>query len=364
MAKTLQQILGARVLCGVIQGIKRGIPFTLPPEFLSLTTPITGDTGSYDMVEGGRKLARQAAYGSRSRGRSLSGVKEVPVKLIHTPESHDHIASTLMNLREIGSDTRQAKGIREVERQLGEFNDLFDNLRKACLYSMIARGAIYFDGDGELYTTSQSTGFMVDFQVPAGNKDQCNMLAAGNIITASWGTAGTDIETQIQALKRASIQLTGYPLTDAYYGKNIYGYLRGNTNLSGIIMRNPDYQRAFTNNTIPSPFMGLNWHDCSDSFYVNESDTITELFGGDTVALTPPVGRDVYELLEGSVLVPSDINLSRDAAEAVNKLMEINGKASYATITTDPVGIHHVGLDTFLPVWKVPKALVIADVTP
>jgi hypothetical protein len=43
-------------------------------------------------------------------------------------------------------------------------------------------------------------GFQVNFQIPAGNKNQLNMLGAGNIIGTSWANIGAPIMTDIMAI--------------------------------------------------------------------------------------------------------------------------------------------------------------------
>ena len=58
--------------------------------------------------------------------------------------------------------------------------------------------------------SSPDIGFQVPFQIPAGNKNQLNMLGNGNIITTGWTTVSADIIGDLSQISAASTQLSGY----------------------------------------------------------------------------------------------------------------------------------------------------------
>ena len=366
MAKTLQQILGGKNLTGVIQGVRGGVPSDiLPPAFMTTTRTVEGDHCTYRKVEGTRKTARQVHYGSKARVASISGVSEVPIKLLHSFESIGHSPATLMNLTELGSESRQRIGQSEISRQTREFRQLFDNLRVAAIYSIFANGAIYFDGDGNLLPSSSGAVVTIDFAVPSGNQNQLDVLGDGAIITASWATAGTAIHKQIANLKKAARKLTGYPLRYAFYGENILDYLLGNTKLKEIINRNPATQAAALQNEIAPGFLGLTWVPIQDAFFVDQDDAKQDFFGGDTVVFTPEPSPEWWEVINGTYPVPTDIGeVAANGENALGNVAEVAGLFSYAVLSHNPVGIEQFAGDTFLPIPKVPGAMFIADVTP
>ena len=366
MAKTLQQILGAKNLCGVIQGIKQGIPSEMiPPAFFKTTRTVEGDHCTYRKVEGTRKTARQAHYGSPSRRRQLTGVKEVPVKLIHSVEHERHQPATLMNLQNMANESKQNLGIAEITRQTRDFKQLFSNLRTAAVMSMLATGYIYFDGDGNLLPSSSGAKISIDVGIPAGNRNQLDVFGTGAIIGASWGTAGTAINQDIKEIKRASLQLTGYSIKHCFYGENILNYFLGNTKLKEIINRNAGLQGAFANNEIADGFLGLNWHPADEAFYEDADGSIQEWWSADTCVFTPDPSPEWYEVIEGTYPVPTNVGgVARDAAATMNAVTTVAGMFSYAIVESDPVSVKQVAGDTFLPLVKVPKAVFIADVTP
>jgi hypothetical protein len=360
--KTLEQILGAKNLCGVIEAVKSiGASQLLPPNFLKSTRRVEGNTCTYFRVEGIRKTARLATYGSPSRVRNLSGVSEIPVTLMHTSESISHDVSTLVNLKNFINEEKQKLGEQEVARRTAEFKQLFMNLRSAAIFSLLSQGAIHFDAEGNLLPSSSDAAVTIDFGIPAGNLNQLDALGDGDIIDASWATAGTDIVGQIQALKQAAVQLSGYPLRHAFYGKSILGFLQANDILKLYLQNNQKYQEIIAGGEIPDGLLGLTWHPMSEAFSELESGGKFWV-GDDTVIFTPEPDLSWYEFIEGSTPVPVNLERASDSVDALRQVILQYGMFSYAKITDDPVAIKQVSGDTCLPIIKVPKAVFIATV--
>jgi len=363
MAKTLQQILGGKNLTGVIQGVAPGVPDDLlPAAFLSSTRTVEGEYGTYTKVEGTRKTARIAQYGSPSQLRQLKGLSEVSVKLIHTVESIYHKPAVLMNMTNLADDQKQRLGEQEIARRTGEFKRLFVNLRLAAVYSLLAQGAVYFDAEGNLLPDSSGAHVTVDFGVPSGNKGQLDAFGGGDIIS-DWSSADADIHKQVAALKKAARKLTGYSIRRAFHGANILDYFLGNTKLKELINGNTSFQEDAASGEIPNGFLGLQWHPVDEAFYVDKDDAYQDFFDPDTVVFTPEPTPDWYELLEGTYPVPTDVGgVAGEGTAAIGSVSIEGGMFSYAVVTADPVAIKHVAGDTFLPVLKVPKSIFIAKV--
>jgi len=358
MAKTLQQILGSTTLTGVVQGVKGGVPSDiLPPAFMRATRVVTGDSAKYRKVNNTRKVAKIVQYGSPSKRREQIGISEVPVKLLHTFEHEVFDAATLQNLTS-ENDQIQRLGEAEVARQSAEFKRYFTNLRLAATYSMLAKGVIYFDADGNLLPSSSGAAITVDAQVSANNKNQLN-----GVISAAWSAAGTDIPLQIAALKKVARKLTGYKLTHAFHGENILGYFTTNTKMKEIINRNPAMQNAvLMNNEIPNGLLNLNWIPMYEAFYEDNDGTDQDLVDADNVIFTPDPTPDWWEVMEGTYAVPNDLVIGTDAMDVLSNLVQRPGMFSYAELKTDPPSIKQLAGDTFLPIIKVPDAIFIATV--
>jgi len=362
MAKRIQDILAPANMVGVIQGVKPGIPNPWDPAFMTNVAPTIGDDGTYVKVDAARDTARLVAYGGASLRKMPKGCSRVGVKLIHTfehifhnPNLIDRLTSAQGGMQEIASQ--------EVDRQTAEFKAGFDNLRIAAVGMALAKGVIYFDGAGNLLESSSGAMVSVDFGIPAGNKNQLNVLGAGDIITASWATAGTDIVGQLSALKIAALKKTGYPLTTIYYGEAIPGYLAANTSIKALLQGNVAFAQSFLGNEIPDGLCGFKWRKAGQGFYVDQNGDVREIVASDAAIFTPDVDRSWYEMLEGTYRVPTNFGSAvADPVAAMANTTMVRGPFSYCILESDPPAIKHLAGDTFLPVIKVPGAIFIADV--
>lgn len=363
MTKAIEQVLGAKNLVGLIQGVLGGVPDDLlPPGFWAgggNVTQTDGNTATYFKVDGTRQTARLVHYGAPSVKRALAGVTEVPVKLLHTFEHQHHTPATMMNLMAEDSEAKQRMGQQTVARQVGNFGRLFANLRVSMVYSILNFGAIYFDGDGNLLPTSSGAVVTVDFQVPANNKNQLN-----SIIAASWATAGTDIPLHVSQIRKTARKTTGYPIRYAFYGENIPTYFAANDYVSNLLFNSPKLTEDLARGDVPDELMKLKWLPLSEAFFVDAAGTAQEWTNVDRVVFTPEPSPEWWEWLEGTYPVPQNLQITSDASSALSGLSPVAGGFSYAELTTDPPGIKHLAGDTVLPLLKVPGAVFIADVTP
>ena len=366
--KTLQEILGAENLIGLINSKIGGVPDDMIPDaFMRPTRNFSGDIATWLQADTTRKVARQVHYGSPSKKvNDIPGISERTSKAIHSFENIDHEMSVLMNLKSTdGNGARQRLGMQEIARQTTEFKRRGTNLRTAAVTSALANAKINFDSAGNLLSPTASGALTVDFGTPAGNRDQLNVDGSGDIIDVAWSLVGTPIHTQIAQLRKAARHLTGYPIRHAFYGENIPDFLFNNTVLKEFINRSERLRDAASEGEIASPFLRLQWHAMNESFFEDKDGNIVEMFGVDTVVFTPEPSPDWWEMQQGSFPVPNDLGaVSSDALAAVANVTEAFGMFSYAKIKTDPTTIEQFAGDTFLPMIKVPKAIFIADVTP
>jgi hypothetical protein len=116
---------------------------------------------------------------------------------------------------------------------------------------------------------------------------------------------------------------------------------------------------------IPDGMFGIKkWVPVYKGFYEDNDGTNQSFFGADTCTFTPDITEEVYEFMKGSFYVPSTFQPVGTMKAALDSLKQVYGDFAYAMVTNDPIGIDtHMGT-TFLPIWKVPNAIMIADVTP
>lgn len=366
MTVSINQVLGGENLTGVIQGKVPGLPEdVLPPGLISPATRTTvrGDSVRAIRVDGNQKTARQALKGSPSRARTLKGVSQVPVVLIHSAEHVEMPFEKYENLRTPDGQVDE-KGQREVARQVAECRQYSMNLRVAAVLSAFGNGKVWFDADGNLLGSSSGASVTVDYNIPSGNQSTLNWDGNGAIIDASWATNTTKIVTHMQKIHKAARRLTGYRLRHALYGENILDYLLTNTQVKELINRNAGMQAAAGAGEIPDGLFGLRWWPGYQGFFLDNSDAYQQPIGADEIVFMPEPDPTWFEWFDGTQLIPSSFSIAGSAEDAFRDATQVAGMFSYAVRMDDPLGVKMVYGDNFLPWIRVPKAVFIADTTP
>ena len=348
MGVPLQQVLGAKNIIGIIQGIKPGLrEKILPPALLTPSRKVSGNYGTYQKTVGERRAARTTAYGSPALVYEPTGVAEIPVNFIHSFQQIAFKPDTLMNLLAEGDETRQRLGMETVARQTADFTLTYRNLRVAAIMQLLATGKVQFDVNGIITNDATKVAHSVDMGIPATNKNQINLprydingkVISSSIIDASWATAATSILTQLDTLRVAAVQLTGYPLELAFCGQNIKKYLMNNTEYKDYMKRYAPAQEAAYKGQIPAGFQDLTWIEMKESFFVqdlpNDGSSLTPnkalpLFDPDTVCFTPAIDPAWYELIEGSFPIPGGEEEGDNAEQLMGRMIEAFGHFGFA----------------------------------
>jgi Ca2+-binding RTX toxin-like protein len=366
---SINDILGAPNLCGIIQSTVSGIPNPFPPAFFQVDQTVDGDTGEYKVFSGTRTNATISAYGAPSKNRQLREIGIKSVKLLHSVENIVLPVKDYVNLLNYTDLSKQKLGIDEVSRQIREARWTQDNLRISALTSMLFKTQIYYDNQGNLLPSTTGAQTTVDYGVPAGNQNQLDVFGTSSpIISATWSTNSTAIDKQIQSLHQAAVELTGYELKHAFYGKNVANYLTANTGLGNYFFRDSYSANAFAPSfiataDIPNPLLGLTWHKAYHSFFVDQNGNRQTLVGDDQIVFTPEPSTAWIGFLEGTYPVPTRAGIVTPAEPAVVSGMETKaGMFAYGMASADPPTAKIVYGDTFLPVLKVPSSVFVATV--
>jgi hypothetical protein len=366
---SINDILGAPNLCGIIQSTVSGIPNPFPQAFFKVDQTVDGDTGEYKVFSGSRTNATISPYGAPSKNRQLREIGIKSVKLLHSVENivlpvKDYV--NLLNYNDLG---KQRLGIDEVSRQIREARWTQDNLRISALTSMLFKTQIYFDNQGNLLPTNSGAQTTVDYGVPATNQNQLDAFGTSSpIISTKWSDPTAVIDKQIQALHQAAVEITGYELKHAFYGKNVANYLTSNNGLGNYFFRSSYGPEAFgpqyiATADIPNPLLGLTWHKAYNSYFIDQAGNRQTLVGDDQVVFTPEPSAAWIGFLEGTYPVPTKAGIVTATEQTITNSMETRaGMFAYGTASADPPTARIVYGDTFLPVLKVPSAVYVATV--
>lgn len=362
MATALEDVLGYVPLTGLIQKVETGIPEVVPPAFWdsrNRTTTIK-DVGRYTVTRGTRQTARRVDYDSPALKRELSSVGSQDVKLPTFYEYTEFNHSDFMLLREYNSPMLMKKGRDELDRQVLEFKQKFDNLSVAMVHSMLALGKIHFDSSGNLLYSSSGADVTIDFGIPSANRDQVS-----GVIAASWDTASTDIPSHVRGLKKYMRQLCGKKPKYAFYGSAVPGMLQKNDYLKDWWVRYQKMNEAYLDTTdIPPGFLGLIWVPAYEAFYSDSTATIREWFGSDQITLIPEIDQTVYEYMDGSFYVPKSFEPQPSIQAALDSSEEVTDLTMWAEPITNPMRAKLFCKRVGVPIWKNENAMLICDVKP
>lgn len=359
---SVSDLLTYRPLMRPIETVKTGIPNVLPPEFFSVKEDVLGHQAEVVELPGTRRVARVAPYGSPPKQIEHVPLSNRTITLLHTIEElgfRDELFRILRNWDQYVP--MQARARDEIVRQGVAFVSRQDSLEVATLTSFLGnQGVAWFDGDGNILPSSSGAKLTVDQGIPANNKNQLN-----GIIAASWATATTNIVQHVTNVKNEAIQLTGYPLKYAFYGKNIPGYFAANDYIKTMWQFNQAYSNNWlTTGRMPPEMLELTWLPAYSAFFEDQTGTRQQLFPADGVTFTPEINLDTYTMYRGSYPVPTTFGPMADAEAALRSFTEVYGRFRYAYVKVNPSGIVDCMGNTFSPRFKVPAAYFCADVTP
>jgi hypothetical protein len=360
MPNGLHRFLGQTYLMGLVEDVKTGIPKVLPDKFWTLKSATKGDAGEYTRYAGTRQTLQRVEYGAPPVRTKLEAIGTFQVKLAHFSAEIQLKPQDYMSLRRYDSREFMNKGKDEVDRQATLFLQKRDNTKVALVHSMLALGYIYFDAAGNLLPTSSGAALTIDYGIGANNRNQLN-----SVLSASWATDSTNIPKDIEALQIRSLQQTGREIKTAVYGASLPGYLAKNTYTKTWLERNPTMNAQWLNgsNVIPNGLFGLDWVPGGRSFFVDQDGSTQTWFPADQVTFIPELDSELYELMEGTIDVPTSTQVFEDISSVWNSFAERLGDFMYALPVMKPVTAELVAGWTGLPVWKVPDAMYIADTT-
>ena len=226
------------------------------------------------------------------------------------------------------------------------------------------RGSYTYDQQGDELRHGFSGGDVtIDFQIPAGNKNQLNMLGTGNIIGASWATTSTDIPGHVNQINDAMNALTGYGIAHAVCNSSTIRYLDKNTAIinEGGTANTPyaEYVRTgpgmFAKRYRAIPW--LLWHviDYRLNIWNGSAYALTKLIADDQVNFFPDPNPDIAQYANGMEVVtegPAGVTAER------------YGYYQYGWANWDPAGYNMAMVHNGIPALVNPNAMVCADVTP
>lgn len=375
---TLQEVLSPSVVNRVISRLKT--PQSRLQNFFGMqiggpnNNPIGRRQFSWDIFDKTRGIAPFRAPGSGPSTVAPQSVGRVTGTFprIHAELRLDY--EKLHNIRALGRPAGEIDqmGMNYITRQEEYLAQRFANAREF-MVSRLMKGSfdILQDGDDWLPVDSSNGTFKVDYQVPAGNKNQLNMTGGGNIINARWDNTGSSIYGQLYAINQAMEQLTGRPLRHIWTDSTVWRYVTTNSQihdqggtantvtaqLDTVEERGPDGLPVNEFYSVLRALPWIKWHIYDSGLDIagaGGTSTYTRFFNSSVgeVSLLPDPGNDWVEMCIGSEPI-----IDAYGAPAVERF----GFYAWTFTNIKPASIELIGVDNAIPALYVPKALAFAN---
>lgn len=331
---------------------------------------VGGHSFSWDIYEHSRQLANFRAPSSGPGTRKPTPIGHVQARI---PRLHEKVVlndEMLFRNRRLGGNPNEIdrSGQQYVYKEQRQIAQRFRNSREFLCRSILKGGCgVLLSGEDWVPVNTGAGTFDIDFQVPAGNKNQLDMLGDGAIIDATWATASTDIVTHCIKINEAHQRLHGRPLEHAW--------IRSGTFNSRVLQNDKIKAAAGTANivwkswersTYVDPVYGVKdagfdvvlhalpwlvWHLYDGVLDVN--GTITPLITADHVHFLPSPDPSWIGGANGSEMVRENVTAAAD---------ERYGLQAWTEPCTQPSGFELLSVDNFLPTLYVPSCVTDATI--
>lgn len=337
-----------------------------------------GRTGAFNIYDNVRTVGKVKSPGTAAGRSNPNPIGNVTFTYPRMHDSVFQLAETVHNLGRLDDPAmRDTAGANMITRQTGTLGQKAANFRKALLTGTL-RDELFLVPDGDsFYVTFDSTvtanvpKIPIPTQMPAGNKANLDMLGDGDIISAKWDVATTDIPGQLGAINAAFQQLNGghlaaiicnWAVWNAVIVNDVVGAIHGAAAppfvsferdsvepVPGVTMRNVFRARL---NTLPDTV-----------WYVTDEGLDLGLEGAETFQKLVPDKKALFigtEPMGGTIecyLGSEPIAEYDGGPETVR-----SGLSSWSVKRSNPTGTDIFALDNCLTVNHIPSSTAIGDV--
>lgn len=364
---TIEDLIGVPALMGLMNETTTGLPDPVPDSFDKPKRQVIGNAARLFIGYGQRKVAQYGKYGSPAVTYSMENLAAKDITVLSSFGSLPIDPLTFQRLHQFDSYDMQKMGAGEVARQVGLVKQRFDNGRKVQKWSALRFAKIWADSSGNPLPSSSGAAadYTIDFGRAAGHEGQLDVFGTGAIIDAKWDTNTTNIPKHIELIQKAAAKETGLPITHAFYGASIPGFIRKNTLVQPFMPFDASMYKPLNHSTtIPDGLLGLKWVPVANAFYEDANGTLQSMFADDEIIFTPdPDKGGWWEVVEGSMLVPNSVDISAQTSSSIMaNAKTVYGQYAYSQYTHNPIGLVNFFGDNCLYALKNPKATYRADV--
>jgi len=374
---SIDQLLSYSVVSRLVSRVRS--PISMFQRFLGVlpggpnTTAVGGHVDGWDIFDRTRKVAKGRAIESGPATSMPQKVGHVTAQMVRLHEKIHLHYSRIFRRRPLGEPfgTVDPMGQRYVAQQAAHLGRRFANAREFVLSQCLCGGKfdLLVNGDDLIPVKAGNGTYEIDFQIPAGNRDQLDMLGDGDIIDTSWDNANADVIGHCLKIRSAGEQLHGFPYRHAFTDSTIIKYLMNNTGLkeaagtANVVFADWRESPEVSEEGIPDTghivvFRALPWlvwhvYDAGLEIGVEGSESFVKFFDGTTVLFLPDPSPDWLEMHEGSEVVVENV---------MAEPREVFGMGAWTEQITQPAGFELLAVDNFIPALYIPSVPVFGTV--
>jgi hypothetical protein len=325
---------------------------------------ISGRNFAYDIFDNTRKVATARVPGQAASRQAARSAGHVQGTFPRSAETIPLLDEDLLNRRQLGGpdDNLDHGGETFITRQEAYLGQRFANLIEFQTAAML-RGSYCYAQDGDDLRHGFSGGeTTIDFQIPAGNRGQLDMLGGGNILSADWATAATDIPLHLQNINAAMVRLTGWGLAHVVLSGTAWQYIVNNTKVqqqggsANVVFEQMRRSGAgeFAAVLRAIPWVTFHVVDYGLEVWNGSSEVFTKLIADDHAAFLPEPSPRWCQYLAGSEIVTAGPGGAKSEQFGFHPL-------AYAT--HDPSGWELAAVFNGIPALYTPSAIAYGQIT-
>lgn len=368
-------------------------PNRFNPDTVSLEGPNSrnGDTRfvTFRLDDVTRVVGKGRAPGTGPASVAVNPVGDVRVSCARFHEKVRLLGEFLGNLSPIIGPNSQIDtgGQSYMARQTVHLAEKYNNTVELMTTGMLQDNLYFmFSGDNLLPVIGApvppAVGFQIPFQIPAGNKNQLNMLGTGNIINIGWQVLSAPLLKNCLQIQSAATALSGYQPRHVWLNSLLWYDVLLNTevrNTAGSantpFAKYDNVPERASDGMLQPEFSAvlrgvpwLNWHIADDVIFTGSSTSAGDIdptwsssAGTTTVKVCPD---NVAFFLPDPSPDWSEIYLGAEyiSENAGQPMMLKRGYTFWKEWVTQPSCIELIALMNALPLLYVPKAVVVGTV--
>ncbi len=324
----------------------------------------SGRRFSYDTFDTSRRVATGRVPGQAASRQAAHRVGRVQGTFPRAAEVIPLLDEELLNQRRIGGPAGEldAGGRGFITRQEAYLAQRFANLIEFQTAAMLRGSYSYHQVGDDLHHGFAGGEVTIDFQIPAGNLGQLDMLGGGPLLDADWAEPDTDIPAHLHAVNAALVQLTGMGLAHVALTGAGWQHVAhtqkvqaqgGSTNVVVHSLRRVS-AGEFAAVLRCLPWITFHIVDYGLEVFNGSAEVFTRLIDDDHAAFFPDPSPRWTQYLEGSEIVTEGPGGNR---------AERFGFFPFAYPVHDPSGWELAAIHNGIPALYTPQALAYGQIT-